>query len=386
MRWQARLAVIGCLLLNLAGCASVSELWDDWFGTSARRDVPTPLSEFKPTVQLSLKQATVGAGGTAVLVPGVWQQSVFAASAEGRLVRFDATLGRELWRLELKERLSAGVGVGPAGVVVAGPKGDVLAFDHGGRLLWRTRVSSEVLAPPAVGTDTVYVRALDGRIHALDAASGQRKWFYQRNIPALTVRNTAGLLLDRNGLFAGFGGGKLVALEAASGAVAWEATVAQPRGVSELERIADVTSTPVTDGQLICAAAFQGRVACFDINTGAPAWGREISSFTGIALDGRNLYVSETKGVVHALDKGSGASVWKQDKLLHRQLSGPAVHRGYVVVGDLAGYVHFLSREDGSFAARIATDGSPIRATPQVLPQGVLVQTLKGGLYLIGLD
>ncbi|WP_430626798.1 outer membrane protein assembly factor BamB [Thiobacter aerophilum] len=375
------------VLFLAAGCASVGEVWDDWFGTSARREVPAPLLEFTPSVRVAVRaKAQIGSAGNAVFVPGFTQDAVFAAAADGRLARFELATGRELWQVKLKQRLSAGVGVGPKLVVVAGPKGEVFAYDHDGKLVWQTRVSSEVLAVPVVTQDSVYVRSLDGRIHALDAATGQRRWFYQRAIPALTVRNTAGLLVDRNGVFAGFGGGKLVALEAGTGTVAWEATVAQPRGVSELERIADVTSNPVTDGQLICAAAFQGRVACFDINTGAPVWGRELSSFTGVALDARNLYVTEARGALHAFDKGSGASVWKQDKLALRQLSGPALYRGYVVVGDLQGQVHFLSREDGAFAARIATDGSPIRATPQVTPQGVLVQTLKGGLYLLGLD
>ena len=248
------------------------------------------------------------------------------------------------------------------------------------------QVSSEVLAAPAVTEDAVYVRSGDGRVFALNVADGKRKWYYQRATPALTVRSTAGVLVDRNGVFAGFGGGKLVALESSNGAVGWEASVALPRGVSELERIADVTSNPVIDGHSICAAAFQGRVACFDVSSGTPIWGRDLSSLTGVAMDTRNIYVSEIKGAVHALDKTSGASVWKQDKLVNRQLSGPLVYRGYVVVGDLQGYVHVMSREDGSFAARIATDGSPIRMTPQASPDGILVQTLKGGLFLISLN
>ena len=58
----------------------------------------------------------------------------------------------------------------------------------------------------------------------------------------------------------------------------------------------------------------------------------------------------------------------------------------YVAVGDFQGYVHFMSREDGSFAARIATDGSPIVAQPVALKGGILVQTLKGGIYAIAVQ
>jgi len=52
----------------------------------------------------------------------------------------------------------------------------------------------------------------------------------------------------------------------------------------------------------------------------------------------------------------------------------------------LQGYVHFLSREDGDFVARIATDGSPIRAQPKILADGVLVQSKSGGLFVLGLN
>lgn len=384
---RLRVLIFTAVLAFMAGCATVGDLWDDWFGTSSRKETPAALVEFSPTAKVTvLAQANVGSAGNAVFTPAVVQGAVFAAGADGRIARFELPTLREVWRVDTGQRLSAGVGAGPNLVVVATAKGDVLAFDGSGKAVWTARVSSEVLAPPVVSGERVYVRSGDGRIHALEAATGKRLWMYQRTTPALTVRSAAGMLVDRNGLFAGFGGGKLVALDTANGLAAWEATVAQPRGASELERIADVTSTPVTDGQLVCAAAFQGRVACFDVNTGNPVWGRELSSFSGVALDARNLYVTEARGAVHALDKASGASVWKQDKLAFRQLSAPLVQRGYVVVGDLQGYVHVLSREDGHFAARVATDGSPVRSVPQATPQGVLVQTLKGGLYLLGID
>lgn len=378
------------LVVALAGCSTVGDLWGDWFGTSAKKQIPAPLVEFKPSAMLSVAgSASVGDAGNSMFVPGQWQGAIFAAGRDGRLARFESGPSgglRETWRVDTGHKLSAGVGVGPTLAVVGTIKGDVLAFDHNGKAVWQAKVSSEVLAAPTVTQDTVYVRSGDGRVFAFDAADGKRKWFYQRATPTLTVRSAAGVILDHGGVFAGFGGGKLVALDASSGAVGWEASVAQPRGVGELERIADVTSNPVTDGQTICAAAFQGRVACFEMNSGNPIWGRDLSSLTGVAMDPRYVYVSEVKGAVHSFDKASGASLWKQDKLTNRQLSGPLVYRGYVVVGDLQGYVHVLSREDGSFAARIATDGSPIRATPQATANGILVQTLKGGLFLLSLN
>jgi len=87
------------------------------------------------------------------------------------------------------------------------------------------------------------------------------------------------------------------------------------------------------------------------------------------------------------MDKTSGASLWKQDKLAGRAVTAPAAVGRYVVVGDYQGYVHFLSRDDGAFAARLATDGSPILAPPVAVDLSTfVVQTRNGGVYAITLQ
>jgi outer membrane protein assembly factor BamB len=178
-----------------------------------------------------------------------------------------------------------------------------------------------------------------------------------------------------------------VALNLANGGVGWESVVALPKGTTELERVADVIGLPIVDGRQVCAVAFQGRVACFDAQAGTTNWARDLSSYSGMAADNRNLYITDDRNAVVALDKTSGASLWKQDKLSGRSVSAPAALGRYVVVGDFQGYLHFLSREDGSFAARIATDGSPIVAPPVAVDFTTLVaQTRNGGVYAITLQ
>ena len=163
----------------------------------------------------------------------------------------------------------------------------------------------------------------------------------------------------------------------------WDGTVALPKGSTELDRVADITSAPVIAGRAICSVAFQGRVACFDLGNGNLVWAREMSSAVGLAIDSGNLYVTDDKGSVHALDMASGASIWKQDKLSLRRVTAPLPRRGMVVVADAQGVVHFLSREDGSFVARMATDGTPVIAPLQALGNDFVVQTSGGGVYAI---
>jgi outer membrane protein assembly factor BamB len=57
--------------------------------------------------------------------------------------------------------------------------------------------------------------------------------------------------------------------------------------------------------------------------------------------------------------------------------------RNLVVVGDVRGVVHFLNRDDGSFVARLPTDGSPLRAPLQRLGSNLLLQTSNGSVLAI---
>jgi outer membrane protein assembly factor BamB len=346
---------------------------------------PAELTEFPPTATLTmLWQGGVGSAQKDVFYPRVSGNLVYAAGADGGVTGFDKGSGRSALAIDAEERISGGVGADGGLVLLGTPKGRVLAFDREGKPRWQTQLSSEVLAPPEAQEGIVVARTGDGRIHGLDAATGKARWVYQRATPPLSVRTHVGVVVRDGGVFAGFPGGRLVALALANGNIGWEGVVALPRGTTELERVADVTSLPVLDGKQVCAAAFQGRVACFDAFRGTLLWARDVSSVAGIAVDARYLYVTDDKNAVQALDKSSGASIWRQDKLAGRNVSGPLALGRHVVVGDLEGYVHLISREDGSFAARIGTDGSAVLAAPIALDAtSFLVQTRAGGVYAI---
>lgn len=343
------------------------------------------LSELPANIPVrTLWQASVGDAGDAIFFPAVAVGGVYAAAQDGTVARFDAVAGQESWRVNTGDELSGGVGSDGNLVAVGTLEGEVVALEaESGKVRWRARVSSEILSVPVVTGDLVIVRSGDSRLFALDARDGKRRWSYQRSSPALSVRAPSGMIADRGFLSAGFAGGKLVSIALANGAVRWEATVAQPRGATELERVTDVVGSPVVADREVCAVAYQGRIGCFDLVSGNPLWSRELSSTAGLAIDARYVIVSDEKGTVHALDRAGGATVWKQDRLFLRRLSAPLALGREIVVGDIEGYVHFLSRENGAFIGRVATDGSPIRSSFVRLENGFLVQTQDGNLYAL---
>lgn len=367
-------ALLGAALVGTA-CSSLDSL--NPFSSSKNK-----LPELEPLRQNVALQAqwqnSVGEAGDFAFTPAIYGSTVFAADKSGTLARFDD--GKEVWRVRAEVPFSGGVGSNGKLIAVGTAKGQIFAYDDKGRPVWNAKVSSEVLAAPVVTADMVFIRGGDNRITALAAADGKQRWIYQRPTPALTLRSSVGVVaVQDKAVIAGFPGGKLVAISMLNGAPLWEVTVAIPKGATELERVADITSNPAIDGKQICAVAYQGRLACFDLGSGEPMWTRDISSTAGLDMDGRYVYVSDDGGSVQAFDRRTGASIWKQDKLKQRELSRPLVVGNYVAVGDGKGVLHLLRQADGAFAGRTELSGA-IAVGPVASGKGMVVQTSRGSL------
>ncbi|MBP9713780.1 MAG: outer membrane protein assembly factor BamB [Sterolibacterium sp.] len=363
----------------LTACSSLNPF------ASEPKNKPAELVAFTPITELASDwQTSVARSKEFVFTPNVVGSSVYAAAEDGTLARFDN--GVTVWRIQAGSTLSGGVGSNGKLVAVGTDKGEVLVFEAAsGKLAWKAQLSSEILAAPAVGENMLVVRSGDARIYAFDLKEGKRLWVYQRTTPTLSLRSHVGVVLSARAVLAGFPGGKLVALNPANGAPTWEATVALPKGSTELERVADITSLPVVYGNSVCAVAYQGRVACFELNNGNPVWSREVSSSAGLDIDKKGVYVSDAKGAVLAYDRSNGASLWKQDKLAYRELSRPLAINGYVAVADGQGVIHLLRNDSGAFAARYSAESSAITADPQLFRNGLVVQSRNGNVQALSL-
>lgn len=387
MKTLLSIFVLSSLLL-LSACSTITEmksdLSDKFFGREPA-EAPEPLAEIKQTVVTNLLwQAKIGAAEDSEFTPVIEAGYAYAASAAGELLKLDASNGSQAWRVNIGQKITGGVGVGGSLVMVGTQGGLVYAYDISGKLQWKSKLSSEVLSAPKYFDGLVIVRTGDSRIFGINANDGSRKWVYERTTPALTLRSSAGVVVDGGVVYAGFAGGKLAAIRADNGKMLWEASVAQPKGVTEIERIADITSLPVVDGPLIYAVAYQGKIAALDRASGRVAWNRDISSLSGLSTEDARIFVSHAMGSVYALDYSTGKTFWRQAALKNRNLTAPLPMGSLVAVGDLEGYVHFLSREDGAISSRIKTNNSPVMPQmAQINSNTLLAQTRDGGIYAI---
>ena len=186
------------------------------------------------------------------------------------------------------------------------------------------------------------------------------------------------LNINNEVLMTGFSAGKFGILAIANGGLLWEATLAPPRGYSEIERLSDITAKPSLVGMRMCLVSYQGKIGCGDAKAGSIAWTKDFSSFTGTVQNADRVFAANEKSTVFAYQATNGQEVWRNESLVWRDLSEPLAVGKVLLYGDGEGYLHTLSQENGTFLGRVRVDSSPIVAAP-VAVGGVIVVQTKGG-------
>ena len=351
-------------------------------------DPPAVLKEFQAKLNPRiLWSAKLEGAESYEFYPGIIGDEAYAASSDGSLAKFDLKTGKAIWKINTGEKLSGGVGAGVNEITVGTSTGLVVAYDLNGKLLWKTRLSSQILSAPKIHEGLVIVRTADNLIHGVNVKDGLKKWTFSRVGPPLSLRSSAGAVASDGVIYAGFPGGKLAAIREDNGSLIWEITVAQPKGVTEIERASDITSSPVIDGLTIYTVAYQGKISAVDRVNARTLWSRDISSYTGLNIEGARIYVAHTGGALYSLAIESGKTYWRQGDLLNRKLTTPLGMGDYVAVGDLEGYIHILDKETGAFLGRIQLDEDPVMRHMVEFETGkFLAQTRNGGLYAISIQ
>ncbi len=369
------------LSLSLGGCS--------WFG-GPDVDPPAVLVDFEPSAAIKeVWTVDIGTGpDRRFLRLGAARHgdTIYTVDVKGRVRALAQDNGTERWRTDLDLEITGGVGFGDDLVLVASRKGMVVALEKSkGQELWRAQATSEILAPPAADAGVVVVQSVDGRLTGLASANGKRLWILDRSEPALSLRGTATPVILDDAVLTGFASGKIVAVNLKNGRLLWETPVSQPQGRSEIERLIDVDVPLLVSGHTLLAAAYQGKIVAVNLESGRLLWSRDLSTYSALAADSGNVYVSDVRGNVYALDLQTGSTVWKQDKLAWRRLSAPTVTGNAVAVADFEGYVHWLGREDGRFLARERAARAAVLAAPIADGDTLYVSTQNGYLAALRL-
>src|SRR5262249_26261516 len=271
-----------------------------------------------------------------------------------------------------------GVGFDGSTAAVVTRNNDLVAFVSG-KEVWRQKLGALSYTPPLVAGARVFVLGGDRSVSAFDGGTGRRLWSQQRQGEPLVLRQAGVSLAVGDTLVVGQGG-RLAGLNPLNGGVRWEAPIATARGINDIERLVDVVGRVSRVGDSICARAFQAAVGCVDAARGAVVWTQRASGSEGVHGDAASVYGTESDGKVVSWRRSDGKRGWTSDRLLHRGLGAPLALGRSVIVGDAFGFVHLLSREDGTLLNRLATDGTAIAAAPAAAGNTLVVVTHGGNV------
>lgn len=305
--------------------------------------------------------------------------TVTLADSEGLVAAFDARTGAQRWRTSVGAPVVAGVGSDGRYAAVVTRSNQLVTLD-GGLVIWQEKLTAPSYTAPLVAGGRVFLLAADRSVSAFDAASGRKIWNQQRPGEALVLRQDGVLLAVGDTLVAGMGG-RLVGLNPNNGSIRWEAPIATPRGTNDLERLVDLVGSVSRDGAVVCTRAFQAAVGCVDAARGTLLWTKPAQGAVGVHGDAKHVFGVESDGKVVAWRRNDGERAWVAEQLRYRNLTAPLVVGRALVLGDDAGWVHWLSHESGASLARATTDGSALMSAPVLADGTVVVVTRSGSIF-----
>ena len=310
----------------------------------------------------------------------VVQERLSLTTDDGNIAVVNVRNGQAVWLFDLKTALNTGTGFDGEHVAVVTLNNELVLL-KAGKVLWRSRLTSQSYTHPLIAGERVFMMMADRSVLAFDLASGQRLWMQQRPGEPLVLKQNGVLMPFQNTLLVGLGG-RLTALNPDNGQVKWDVPVANPRGINDLERLVDLVAKPSRVENSVCVRAFQAQVGCVDAFRGSVLWTRSSVGSQGVDGDAKTLIGTESNGMVQAWSRTSGDRLWDSDRLKYRELTGPLFTSKGIVIGDSGGWLYLLSAADGSLINRVQTSTDGFASTPTALADGGFVVLTRNGLLL----
>lgn len=369
---QMYLATLLVLALSLSACSGQAIPGSQLFKGSAKEKVVPlkKLAEITPSIKTKVSwQVDTGAGmGENKLHPFVSNDTVYVAGGASASA-WNTNNGKKQWQRVIGETISAGVNgtflkdpatAGKARQLFIGTSNaNAIALDaKDGKIQWIERLSSEIVAVSPSYNNRVVFRTIDGKLHGLNATTGELIWQRTQKTPALSIMGASVPVIVPPLVISGFDNGKVAAYSLQTGENAWEVVLALPQGNTELERITDIDGKINPLGNALFAASLNGSVNGINMEAGKSVWSRAFSSPTGVNVNTQGLYSNDDKGNVWKLNPQNGAPIWSMDDLQRRQPTVPAIiGDNLLLVGDKQGNLHWINAVTGKFVAR--TKGDP---------------------------
>ena len=350
-------------VMFLASCSSLESL-KFWDNDEIDLDEPRPLNTItnKFEVKRNWEIRFNGENSLGNFIPAFSGDNLFASDSSGNIKSINTSSGKVNWDIETNF-LSSGIAAGFGILIVSDLDGNVIAIDQkDGSELWSVNVKGEVLAPAAIDAKFIIVKTGSGDLMALDKITGEIKWSYRSKLPTLTIRGSSSPVIFENQIYATFDNGRLGVFQIDSGFPVWDGAISYVSGASELENIIDADSNPVIDSGLVFTTNYQGNLNIFDIAQKRSVWTAEASSFHSPVVLRGMMAVVESDSSIKSFSMKTFEESWSIDDYSNRLLSNPISFNGYMVVGDLEGFIHIIDPLNGKTISRKKISKKPIKS------------------------
>ncbi|AKJ42970.1 outer membrane protein assembly factor BamB [Pragia fontium] len=323
-----------------------------------------------------------------------WQDGrIYAAARDGVVKAMDADSGKQIWKTDLTDKtgffssskspmLSGGVTAANGHLFIGSENAVVYSLNsEDGAVAWRTIVGGEAMSRPVVSNGVVLIHTTNGLLQALNEADGSIKWTANLGMPLLSLRGESSPAVAHGAALVGGDNGRVNAVLLEQGQLIWQQSISQPSGATEIDRLADVDSSPVIVGNAVYAQSYNGSFVALDLRSGQLMWQREMGSVNDFVIEGDRVYLVDQDDRVAALSLNGGTILWKQNDLLHRGLTPAALFNGYVVVGDSEGYLHWMDSNNGQFVAQNKVDSDGFLSAPLAAGDRLVIQARGGDVY-----
>lgn len=342
--------------------------------------------------------ASIGEGSSRtvhlVSAPIMAEGKLFAIDTEARVVALDAESGNQVWdhtitKKKESKRIAFGGGVSYSDgkLIVTTGYGIVAALDaKTGKELWRVEVETPFRGSPTVVGDRAFVLTFDNQLYTLSTANGEILWESAGIVENAGLLGTAAPAVSADTIVVGYSSGELTALRVENGRVTWQELLSRTGRMTALAALLDIDASPVIDRGRVFAIGNGGRMVALELATGQRIWEANLGGVSTPWVAGDFIYVVTNDGEVVCLTRQEGKVRWltqlqrfrdPEDRKGLVRWAGPVLAGDRLVLTSSNGYVATVSPYTGALlSVEKLSDGTYL--PPIVVNNRLYVMTNDG--------
>jgi outer membrane protein assembly factor BamB len=320
--------------------------------------------------------------GTPIVADG----KIFVLDTQAEVTALDAQTGKQLWRVRISpedartDTLGGGIAYGAGKVYVAGGYPEIQALDGGnGGLVWRRQLTAPPRSAVTYASDRIYVTTLDNQTQVINAEDGTTVWSHAGLPQSEGVLGQATPAVDPTITVIPYSSGEIFALRLETGRTAWQDNLVSIRHTNALWSLTDISTPPVIDHGIVYSVSQGGRFVAIDERSGARVWQHEVGSSNMPWVAGDYVYLLDNTNELVCIQRDKGGIRWISQLQTHEDMEkrkhpvywqGPVLAGGRLILTNSLGQIVEASPQDGRVLT--TTAASDIVDVPPVVADGTL--------------